>query len=301
MAQHACRLQERKCCKMRARAAFLSLAIIGAILVSGLGVQAKPAQEGAFLTEYAGSVDDIIQQVEANRLVALRYAKHLKMDPASVLVYFRNELAPATLDTSSSMLVYFIGDSSKIDNETRDFKKGVKVFVDRQGVPILEFGTGNPLGTSLTPAKPDLAKDVSTPQAIQEGAKGATQQAAQPVQPQEVLDTSVPGVTQPVVTMPTDVPPPAATPTFSPTVVASAPGDTGPLIPEIGHSRSSDWMVPLGLAGAVAALVGGGGGSSPSGSGGEPRDVVPEPLTLTIMSSGLAALAGGAVWRRRRK
>ena len=291
---------------MRAKAVFLSLAIVGAILGSASGTQAKPAQQGAFLTEYAGSVDSIFQQVEANRLVALRYAKHFKMDPASVLVYFRSELSMATLDNSASMKVYFIGDSSRIEDESREFNKGTKVFVDSQGVPILEFGTGNPLGTSLEPAKPpEKIINANNPQAGQQA--GSTVSQATPVtQPQDALTAPVPGTTQPVVTPTGDVTPPVVTPAPSPAVVASAPpGDNGPILPKIGHSRSSNWMVPLGLAGALAALAAGSGSSGSSGNPGDgrtdggPLPLVPEPVSLTMMSMGIATL-GGMVWRRRR-
>ena len=298
---------ERKCCKVRLRAVLVGFAVVGALLGSALGTQAKPAQQGAFLTEYAGSVQEVIQQVEANRLVALRYAKHFRMDPASVLVYFRTELSLATLDESASLVVYFIGDSSRIDNETRAFKKGAKVFVDRQGVPILEFGTGNPLGTSIEPASP--ADQLRNPSPTQE-TPGPTQ-AAQPAQPQpgptnpviSPTDTTTPGITTPNIS---PLAPPTPSPTASPAVIASTPpaGDGGPLIPEISHSRSSNWLVPLGLAGALAALAGGGGSSGSSGSPEDPRTdgngVVPEPASMTMMATGLAAFASGILYRRRK-
>lgn len=299
---------ERKCCKVRLRAVLVGFAVVGALLGSALGTQAKPAQQSAFLTEYAGSVQEVIQQVEANRLVALRYAKHFRMDPASVLVYFRNELSLATLDESASLVVYFIGDSSQIDNETRAFKKGTKVFVDRQGVPILEFGTGNPLGTSIEPAS-SPADQLHNPGSTQE-TPGPTL-AAQPAQPQpgptnpvvSPTDTTIPGITTPNIS-PTALPTPS--PTASPTVIASTPpaGDGGPLIPEINHSRSSSWVAPLGLAGALAALAGGGGSSGSSGSSENPKTdgsgVVPEPVSMTMMATGFAAFASGIMYRRRK-
>lgn len=298
-------------CNVRIRAVLVGFAIIGAILAWASGVQAKPAQEGAFLTEYAGSVDEIIQQVEANRLVALRYAKHFRMDPASVLVYFQNELSLATLDTAGAMKVYLIGDSSKIVVETREFRKGTRVFVDRQGVPLLEFGTGNPLGTSIEPAKPvkDQIEDASKPKSEQNAANNATQVAQ--AQPQQGPTTPPAPTPQDVSPSPAVIPvdattPPVTTPTASPTVVASTlPGDTGPINPEISHSRSSNWMIPLGLAGIAIALTGGGGSTSSPPTNGTnnrppPINVVPEPLSLVMMGSGLAALAGGA-WRKRRR
>lgn len=307
MAHILCGLLERKCCKVRVRAAYLSLAIMGAILISAMGVQAKPAQEGAFLTEYAGSVDSIIQQVEANRLVALRYAKHFKMDPASVLIYFRNELSPATLNDSASMSVYFIGDSSRIESDTQAFKKGTKVFVDSQGVPILEYGTGNPLGSSLEPAKPEGVQNASSPQAGQETGNNVAQ-TVQPPQTQQPLSAPTPDGTQPLIPSTTDATSPVITPTVNSTVTASAPtGDTGPILPKIGHSRSSDWMVPAGLAGAIAMLAGGSGVSRSSSNPGDGKTdgggnlpVVPEPVSIMMMTSGLAALAGGVAWRKRR-
>ena len=276
---------------MRTRALLVGLAVIGAILVSVSGVQAKPVQEGAFLTEYAAGVDEVIQQVEANRLVALRYAKHFRMDPASVLVYFRNELSLATLDDAAAMMVYSIGDSSRIVSNNREFKRGAKVFVDRHGVPILEYGTGNPLGTSIQPV--EQVKDESAPKP-QESSTNGVVQAADQSPPQQGLTTPAPQNAQPVI-VPTN--------SITPPVTAPPAGEAGPIIPEITHPRSSNWLLPLELAGAVAAVAGGSGSSSsaiPPG-GGRTNAAVPEPVSMTVMASGLSAFAGGILWKKRRR
>lgn len=303
-----CTALGRKCCAVRIRAALVILAIVAAILGLAFGAQAKSAPQGAFLTEYAGSVDEVIHQVEANRLVALRYAKHFRMDPASVLLYFRNELSLATLDESASMKVYSIGESSHIADETREFKKGAKVFVDRRGVPILEFGTGNPLGTSIVPAKsPEQVTDESRPKSPGNG--GNLVQGAKQGQPQQgQITLPEPQAGKPGTIPANTINPPVTMPTLTPTVIAETPPatDAGPVgaPPIISHSRdSSNWLLPAGLVGAAAALAGGTGASSTSNDPGDSRinsPLVPEPLSLMVMASGVAGLAGGFIMRKRR-
>lgn len=304
-----CTALERKCCAVRIRATLVILAIVTAILGLTFGAQAKPAQQGAFLTQYAGSADEVIQQVEANRLVALRYAKHFRMDPASVLVYFRNELSVATLDESASMKVYSIGESSRIADVTREFKKGAKVFVDRQGVPILELGTGNPLGTSIVPAKsPEQVTDESRPKSPGNGSSSVVQGIKQGRPQEGQITPPEPQAGKPGMIPANTTDPPVTMPTLTPTVIAETPllPDAGPVgaPPIISHSRnSSNWLLPAGLVGVAAALAGGTGASTTSNNPSESRinsPLVPEPLSLLVMGSGLAAFAGGFIAQKRR-
>ena len=274
---------------------FLLLIAVGLILPQT--VNAKPAGDKAFLVEYSDSVQDLVKQVEDSRLIALRYAKHFKVDPLQVLSYFRNELSIEELKENTTLDVYYRKGLTEVETKSKEFKKGTKVFVNRNGIPILELGTGNPLADTLP------GKDVKKlePKSLQQT---LTEQPTTPTQPTTVqTPPGQPGVTQPP-TAPGSTPPlgdqtlaSAATTEPETQVLASGPVEVARAAGK-GFSRSaSGWLLPVGLLGAVALGAGGGGGS-PAGTRNEPPPVVPEPSGLIALSVGVMTFAG-AVYRRR--
>ena len=119
-----------------------------ALLLAAAGVTA--ATPGShFLNAHAADVSQIVDQVESNRLVALRYARHFGVEPSSVLQYIKTELGVSTLGEDTSLDVYTIDESRNIVRSTVLLKAGAKVFANSKGVPVLTYGTGNPMTATL--------------------------------------------------------------------------------------------------------------------------------------------------------
>ena len=276
---------------MRKKAILLGLALLGLTLGSTHMAVAKPAQEGAFLVDFAGTPAQVADQVAGNRLVALRYAKHFQTEPASVLVYFRSELSITRLEQTTEVAVYHIGPSQRIVSETREFKAGTKVFASKGGIPVLEYGTGNPL-TAILPVRKGVGPPAAMPGSMSEHGDKLV-----------IPDQSgaVASETSEVIASATDipvVPPLTSTLPGSPAVIAPAPsaGGTGS-----GGPSLSKWLLPVGIAGAAAAMSGGGG--SGTGDGGTSREpqAVPEPVGIAVLGCSLLTMAGLIRHQRRRQ
>ncbi|MDI6827500.1 MAG: hypothetical protein QME62_03335 [Armatimonadota bacterium] len=291
---------------MRIHAIFLVASILTVALFGTAA--AKPAGQGAFLVEYADTVQQLVSQVENSRLVALRYAKHFRTDPSSVLTFYRNELSLFKLPETTSLRVYYLDDSHNIVSEVREFKAGTWVFANKAAAPILELGTGNPLSSTLLtgelPKKKVEGLKASNPNAIPNDKVA--------VQVLEQQPTELPKLATDNANLTASSPSPSATVASN----AGAPTPGAASTGTAGRISSTNWLVPLGVVGAAVALSGGGGGSSaivppPNGGGGgtEPPPngggtnppVIPEPMSLLTLAAGVATLAAGIYKRKLQK
>lgn len=296
---------ERMGGEMRIRAIFLTLILTVALFGA---VAAKPAGQGAFLLEYSDTIQQLVSQVEDSRLVALRYAKHFRTDPSSVLTFFRNELSVVKLAEDMSLQVYYLDEAHNIVSEIREFKAGTWVFANKAGAPILEIGTGNPLAsTLLTGALPKKTIDglkASNASSAVKNDKVAVQVLEQPPTELPKLATESAGQS-------------AALAKPAETVAANTgvqiPSTTSPV--GTGSRLSSmNWLIPLGVVGAAVAMGGGGGGgdngiiippdnppdNGGGGGGGTNPPVIPEPASILTLASGIATLAYVRILRRRK-
>jgi len=277
--------------------------ILAGLLLPG-AASAKSAGDDAFLIESVDSVEDLVRQVEDSRLLVLRYAKHFRADPLTVIAYFRAELSIEELKEKTTIDV-FKRKGTDVVSESKEFKAGAKVFVNRNGIPVLELGSGNPLVESLPgkdvkklPVKPtvsDMKPTAATPE--QPGtAPIQTQTAQAPTQtPGNQLPSTVPGSeTAPLGTQT------ASAAGTEPEVAVLASGPIETVAKAAGRSGSgigslAGWVLPAGLAGA--ALLGGGGGAESQDN--QQPIPVPEPTGLLAVGTGLASVACAAYRRTR--
>jgi len=266
---------------------------------------AKPAGDNAFLIDSADNVKDLVGQVEDSRLLVLRYAKFYKVDPSTVLTYFKNELTVEKLTEDVTLDVHQ-RKGTDFESISKKFKAGTKVFVNKNGIPILELGTGNPLTDSLPgkdvkkmPSTPENGvKPTTAPDQAPQAVTNPTEAPQPPANPTTVINqvpptvevasnaqlpTTIPGATTPPLAVPTE--PVSA-------VLASGPIET---VTRGGGSHLAGWLLPVGLAGALLGAGGGGGGGAP-----EPNPTpVPEPAGLLALGTGLVSLAGMSYRRIR--
>ncbi len=293
---------------MKRTTILFSFAFMLTCLLTAAVAFARPAGSSAFLTDYAETPQQVVDQMEANRLIALRYARVFVLEPRDVLTHFRNELSLITLRDSIEVQVYHLDDSGRIVSEAKTLKSGIKVFADKNGRPILEYGTGNPLTSDLSGINQVKSKpltEANNNAQPQNGAQPKPNPVAEtqktvaetlnPVPPPAPVSTIAP--TTPGTTTLAGGTPPIGTPIEPTTAVAGAQMSTG------GGSHIGGWLLPAGLAGAVVAMAGGsGGGSAPAGGSDPiipPLPVVPEPTSLVALGAGLIGL-GGLVSRRRK-
>jgi hypothetical protein len=208
--------------------------------------------------------------------VAARYAQHFHVSPAAFKTYLENNVRLTTLRKPTQVTEYFTKKGGGIGSDKRVLPAGTKVFVTTSGELLMEWRCGNPLAARLPAVvqpKPAPKADVKPVQQTQ-----VVQTPVVPVEPTDVTPTppdtnvlgtveTLPAATAPIV--PTTVPP-AVVATATPVVAAP------PVIASSGSSRLP-WLIPL-LIGAGAGLSSGGGGTE-----------TPEPATLLLLSSGVAA------------
>ena len=278
--------------------ALLVVVLLLVALLMAVGASVAGPTNGAFLNDPASSVSQVITQVEQNRLVALRYAKHFGTDPSSVLDYMRMELDVRTLDKNTSVDVYYIDSLRNIAKKSIVLNAGTKVFANNSGLPILEYESGNPLTDQLSTIG-DL-KELANPQntataGTTASTLGQSPAAAQPSATSEAARSENP-----------------TSPTLASTLSSDQPVTNGSLPVSSGvasltskaspkGASISSLLIPLGIiGGAVAILSGGHGASGTNDSRNKPDPVpVPEPAGLMVLGSGMMAFAGYAFRRRR--
>lgn len=277
-----------------------ALLLSAAVLVAASSaVCAAKTPKGSFLTSRVTTLEQLVQQVTDDAIVAARYARHFRTPRNEVVDYFQSSLRIGRLRSDFETPVYTISGRTDAVATKKVLPKGSYVFVAATGEPLLEASTGNPLldhlplslpnseqaGGGVTPAGvaagPGGSGVVTTVLGQSAATVGGTAgtssalEAASPVGPGPLAILSPAAAAEPVVE-----------------IVSSIPvgGDGGSFFGAAGLGK----VLPLAAAiGGAAALAGGGGGPAPAH---EP--LVPEPASLAALAFGLSAL-GLARLRRR--
>lgn len=241
-------------------------ALVATILAAGLSISANAATRtdpGSFLVYKAESVDSFVTQIMSNKTVAARYARHYGISPEKLGKYFRENICIKTLDKPYMTTVYFISKGNIIKQKQRVLKAGSRVFIGPNGLPLLEWRCGNPLGTKLPPAPKPVAQTGSP----------APNWAVAPAPTLEVAAAAAEALPQAV--------PIAATPTLALQNAIPAAG---------GFAFSQPLML---LGGAIPMLIGGVAVRNHT----ETAPPVPEPASHMTLAFGASSLL---VWSRRK-
>jgi len=218
----------------------------------------QPTRSGpdSFLWQRVGSVDEFIAEVQANPVIAQRFAKHFHVSRTEFIRYLRANLVVVEVPETRVYRIYGVSRTGRVYPAKGVLKKGWKALGLRNGTLLFKWSCGNPLTTRL-PAPPMRAKAVPPP-------NPQVAQVAQPavtlmdtMQPQYAPDVYQPSAWQAPQPLPAEVTP-------APPVQMAAAGRAAPW-----------WLLPLPLL-----LEHGGGGQ-------KPPPVIPEPATVALLGLGL--------------
>ncbi len=214
------------------------------------------------------SVNQLVQEVEANPAVRARYARQFQIPESQVGSYMRRNLVESYVPQSGTYSVYCVNRAGKVYTIRQKFRKGTKVFALRNGEPVMKWICGNPL------------------------MRYHAELAMAPIVSQKV-SPSIQALT------PTDV---------SPSVEAVVPSETGAGLPTlvsvpltVGSSSvfpsAARALFALPLLGFLSQNGGGGGGTPPPPTP-HTAPAVPEPSAPLLLLAALP-LAALAVVKRR--
>ncbi len=268
----------------------LLTAISAAFLPASSGAP-LPAPAGSFLRSRAATADELVAQVRGDDAVAGLYARHFGAEVSDVVVRLR-ALRPMLLEHPVTVRYYFVDTKGNILSKVVTLPRSTAVFASGDGVPVLSWPYGNPIGASIEP--PLRAKDAarvdadsvsrtsdSLPGIISAPAAGANGLATSP---DGQLNAPITADPVAMVTMPN----PALSRPGGPDSIQSS-GLNGRLLAGIGGAA--------GALGALAMLSSANGGSGLIENAGP--NPVPEPQGLIALGLGMTGF-GLLRWRRRR-
>lgn len=224
------------------------------VLIAAAFASASDRPEpNAFLNKKADTVPQLIREVRSDSEVADRYERHFGKSREELIQYL-GELHLARLNADGTYMIYAVDDNGIIKARPQRLKAGTRVFADASGMPVLKASCGNamvPGSNALsTTVAPSVGQATSALHTI-------------PVTTPESIES----ITQ-----------------MNAALVPGEPAAIMPIIPgqvSTGNSNQG-FVVPAALAalGGAGAILIGGRGSHP----------VPEPATILVMVSALAAL-----------
>lgn len=230
-----------------------------ALLALAVCAFARP-EPNAFLNKKADSVPQLVGQVKTDDQVMSRYMRHFGMTEKEVVAYFQT-LRLDTLKEDGVYLVYNVPENTEeVRAKAIFYKKGTKVWVDKNGGIVLKHSCGNPMarGTDVQTVPVEASLE-SEPTLV-------TRDTELTALTETVLETSA----TPVVPIPLE--------TSALAFPVNPPLMVEPLILTGGGGPSFNPLVLLPIGTVPFILFDGGGGNEP----------VPEPCTMILL--GAAAL-----------
>ncbi|MCL5103478.1 MAG: PEP-CTERM sorting domain-containing protein [Armatimonadetes bacterium] len=209
---------------------------------------------GSFVPRKADSIQALVDQLKANKVVASRYARHFSTTPEALSQYFLNNLKLVRLEKPQKVTTYFVSKGGRILSRTCMLPKGTRVFATSDGRAILEWRCGNPLTHKLPSGAPLKLTEKKIPEVK--------------VAPFEQEIGVLPAVLTPGV-MAMAAPPVTMTPIIEPMLETTA-------APPVAFPPILTALAPL-LLGAVSVQHS------------QPTPPVPEPSALLSLGMGLSS------------
>jgi len=270
---------------------YVSFLLVMLLIACGMPVRSARMPRGSFLRQPAYSAAQLASQIRRDSAVASRYTTHFGVPAAQFASYAQSQLGLRSLKSGGSYRVFFIRKDGGIGSSVRKLRKGTAVFVHLStGKPVLLAECGNPMSTGLpgysapasqrtTPPSPVVTATAPTEPALEEPLPPPVQSPApdvfeDPALAQVQMSDLPLWTADPVLSVP-DLPVSSVSP-----VAYAAPASVAPL-----------FMV--GASGLFSL------GGDPSGRGGNPPPLVPEPASLVLWTVGGWALASARwFWKR---
>jgi hypothetical protein len=268
--------------------------VFGAAFLPSAFAAPPSVPAGSFLGARASTTDELVSQVASSDAVRALYARHFGIDQSEVISRLK-ALRPMLLNEPIKVRYYFLNKDNIVD-KVITLPRATAVFASSDGVPMLSWPYGNPLGGS----KPSTLDKGNTPIPASGKADstlaGTSDSAGRS---SDAIPGIVSGPTTGTQTTGSNLPQqPAgsvvladATPMVSlpnPTLVGAAPAATSH-----GIATSTILAGIGGLAGVIGAVAAFSGDSSHPSSVNTPNPpLVPEPQALTVLALGLLGVGG---------
>ncbi|MCS7066848.1 MAG: hypothetical protein NZL85_11335, partial [Fimbriimonadales bacterium] len=249
------------------RVAFMFVALLAATWAIANPLLRMPPN--SYLVRPVSSVQELVQQIRSEPVVAQRYARHFKQPAYAIADFFEKNLRLTKLERSGEFFVYYAPPDGQLLVKRRLLPRGKEVFaLKSNNKPVLLVECGNPmtptvslpkppeagLSTPATPAMASMSKPVIAAQASEPVVPGV-EIVEVPLEEAVAADLFPPAILSELETLPESAPEPPAT------VILPVSAPPAPISPTAG--APSGWWVLIPL---IPFLV-------PRG------DVIPEPAT----------------------
>jgi hypothetical protein len=131
---------------------FLCVVVCVSAIVAGPALARERARPGSYVRYSVQSVDDLVDQIINDPVVAKHYTSHYGMSATELADYFRDNLKLTTVQAPVKATTYFLSKDGRAQFKQRTLKAGKLVFVGPGGEMLLEADCGNPLTKHLPPA-----------------------------------------------------------------------------------------------------------------------------------------------------
>jgi hypothetical protein len=243
--------------------------LLAAALVATCAFGFARSEPNSFLSKSAWTHDALMTQVKTDAKVMSRFTRHFGMSRAEVIDTL-GRLRAGTLRQDGVYLVYNCNDNEEIRAKVIYYKKGMKVWEDANGTPILKMSCANPMVRGTDDQLAVLQPEVNP---------------SDNLRPVSVVDDGAP-----VGEVETDIV--AVEPDSSAQVLGAA----AVAIPAIGSSAVAgaaafNPLVLAPLAGLGLVRTGGGGDNPTPPVAPPPPPPVPEPATMLLLGAAAGAMA----------
>lgn len=139
----------------------------------------------SFVPVPAVSVSDLVHQVETNRAVRIRYARHFHVPEGHIAAYLRANLVVSRLSEGGRYTMFCARPNGLIYPTLMPLPGGSRVFALRSGPAVLSLPAGDPLAPYQIAVEQHVASSGHVPRAVT--IVSPSQQMIAPTEGQEII------------------------------------------------------------------------------------------------------------------